>query len=107
MKAPVGTPTGGAYVPKPGGIPAPAAGPYRVRGQRNPIKRFNNWNVCFSCGLDVPAWHNSQTCMWKKPGHRDEVTRANAQAYKDAGHDVCMTKSHKTQLPTNPQPGYK
>jgi hypothetical protein len=27
----------------------------------NPVKRFNNWNYCFSCGFDVEYGHTSMT----------------------------------------------
>ena len=87
----------------PGQIPLPSSVTQpRQPAPLNYFKHFNNWNVCFSCGWDVPAWHTSKTCQWRKQGHREEVDRTNAQAYKDAGHDVCMKASHKKHLPVNP-----
>ena len=78
----------------------------RSNNPPNPIKRFNNWNMCFSCGFDVPIWHTSKTCspQCHRQGHPKEVDCKNAQAYKDAGRDVCMAKKMKTQLPINPGP---
>ena len=89
-------------IPPPGGIPAPAQPTQRRNNEKNYTKRFANWNVCFSCGWDVPAWHTSKTCQWKVPGHRDEVDRTNAKAYKEAGHPVNMSKHHRNKLPENP-----
>ena len=70
----------------------------------NTTKHFNNWNMCYSCGWDVPLWHTSQTCTNKVPGHQDGCTRQNAQAYMTAGHRVSKKAMHKTALPTNPKP---
>lgn len=72
----------------------------------NKTKRFNNWNVCCTCGFDVPIWHTSMTCNRKhtNPYHQDGVTRENAQAYMNAGHRVNKKGMHKNQLPSNPRP---
>ena len=90
----------------PGQIPPPnnSTFPNQSNDRRNYVKYFNNWNVCFSCGFDVPNWHTSKTCQWRKEGHCEEVDRSNAKAYKAAGHNVTMKGSHKTQLPVNPGP---
>jgi hypothetical protein len=39
--------------------------------QSNLMKIHNNWNVCYSCGVDVEEGHDSMTCHkdWRKPGH--------------------------------------
>eukprot|EP00804_Cyclotella_cryptica_P025040 CCRYP_015954-RA/>CCRYP_015954-RA protein AED:0.40 eAED:0.40 QI:0/0/0/1/0/0/2/0/332 len=42
--------------------------------------------MCYSCGWDVPQWHNSHTCANHVPGHQEGCTRTNAQAYMTAGH---------------------
>ena len=36
----------------------------------NPIKCFNNWNYCYSCGFDIEDNHMLQTCPthWRKAG---------------------------------------
>ena len=45
--------------------------PARVRpnegrnSQLNQVKRFNNWNVCSSCRLDITQWHRSMPCPQK------------------------------------------
>jgi hypothetical protein len=40
----------------------------------NPVKKFANWNYCFSCGFDVPDDHTSMTCtmLWRKVGHQQQ-----------------------------------
>ena len=37
----------------------------------NIIKRYTNWNVCFSCGFDVEYGHTSKTCPapWRRANH--------------------------------------
>ena len=84
------------------GVPPPAFQPPST--PPNPVKYYNNWNMCFSCGFDVEGWHTSATCRNKKHGHQDGCTRENAQAYKDAGHKVTWRGAHKTTLPVNPGP---
>ena len=70
----------------------------------NTNKHFNNWNMCYSCGWDVPHWHTSQTCTNKVLGHQDGCNRQNAEAYLTAGHRVSRKAMHKTALPANPKP---
>ena len=67
----------------------------------NPVKRFNNWNYCFSCGFDVEDNHTSQTCPahWRKAGHQQDCTHNNVQQYAAAGHNPSMRGQHKIQLP--------
>ena len=91
----------GAYVPPTvplfgGNIQQPG-----TRRPPNPIKRFNNWNYCYSCGFDVEDGHTSQTCppAWRKVGHQVGCTRDNVQQYLTAGHTPRMSGQHKTQLP--------
>ena len=28
----------------------------------NPNKQYNNWNMFYLCGYDVPIWHTGATC---------------------------------------------
>ncbi len=79
----------------------------QVAYKPNPVKHFNNWNMCFSCGWDIPIWHNRKTYPAEccKQGNCDEVDCHNARVYKDAGHVVSMGCTGKTQLPNNPHPG--
>ena len=91
----------GGYIPPPtisnaGAVDKPAFS--------NTTKYFNNWNMCFSCGWDVPHWHSSQTCPYRVDGHQVGCTRENAQAYMSAGHRVSHKAMHKTSLPQNPGP---
>jgi len=68
----------------------------------NIIKRYANWNVCFSCGFDVEDGHTSKTCpaLWRRMNHQEGYTRANSGQYIVVGYDVCTKAMHKSQLPT-------
>ena len=84
----------GAIPPAPtrrGGTPTP-----------NPNKQYNNWNMCYSCGYDLPIWHTSATCDNRKHGHQVGCTRANAEQYTTGGHYVSTKGAHKVNLPVNP-----
>ena len=94
-------PTAGGYIPPPN---MPAAENNKKPAFSNTTKYYNNWNMCYSCGWDVPHWHTSQSCDDRVPGHQTGCTRANAQAYLDAGHRVSRKAMHKTSLPQNPGP---
>ncbi len=65
------------------------------------IKKYNNWNVCYTCGFDVEATHNLVTCLygWRRSGHCKWYTRANTQSYINCGQDVCTKGIHKMMLP--------
>jgi hypothetical protein len=67
----------------------------------NPVKSFNNWNYCFSCGFDVEDGHKSTTCPrdWRKAGHQEGCTRNNVQQYIAAGHASSLKGKLKNQLP--------
>lgn len=95
------------------GIPPQAGGGKRQSGNQqqrpfksNPYTWFKNWNVCFSCGFDVPAWHNSQMCSQGGclDGHQEEYNRKKYRQYIGIGHAPCMKGEHKNLLP---QPGYE
>ena len=74
-----------------------------------PFKRFNNWNVCSSCGWDVPIWHTNKTCPQecRKQGHMENCDRGNAAGMLAAGQNISQKAMHKTQLPQNPRPGFE
>lgn len=74
-----------------------------TRTQPNPTKYYNNWNMCCSCGFDVPSWHTSATCPYKRQGHRTDCTRQNYTQLQQQGVQVCLKGAHKNVLPTNPQ----
>jgi len=68
----------------------------------NIIKRYANWNVCFSCGFDVENGHTSKTCPapWRRANHQEGYTRENSGQYISAGYDACTKAMHKSQLQT-------
>ena len=102
----------GQYVPPstvaPGGSttipPPPTAVQTHNPAFSNTTKYYNNMNMCFTCGWDVPAWHTSATCPTPGRYHQHACTRENAEAYLAAGHRVSKKAKHKTTLPTNPGP---
>eukprot|EP00804_Cyclotella_cryptica_P004371 CCRYP_006794-RA/>CCRYP_006794-RA protein AED:0.43 eAED:0.30 QI:0/0/0/1/1/1/2/0/589 len=77
-------------------------------GQRNnppyPIKRYNNWWYCYSCGFDTP--HDGTSCTCQVPGHMAHLTRdqkiadmhlpVHQQQYRTASH----AGHHKPFLPS-------
>ena len=102
----------GSYIPPvgTGGIPpptqqyqqAPPAAPYS-----NTRKRFNNNNMCYTCGHDVPHWHTSLTCPHhlRKYGHQEGCDHTNWREYQTAGHKPSLKASHKIgNMPLNPGP---
>lgn len=108
---------GQQYQPAPtmgniGNIPPPPGGNTNRQQQPrdnapNPVKYFNNWNMCCNCGYDIPVWHTSQTCPYKQdwPHHNDGINRTNAKQYEAAGWKVSRKGIHKNQLPNNPHEG--
>jgi hypothetical protein len=85
-------PSAGGFISPP---TIPNAGTIDKPAFSNTTKYYNNWNMCYSCGWDVPQWHTSHTC---------KCNRANTQAYMSAGHRVSRKAMHKTSLPQNPGP---
>jgi len=87
-----------------GGIPgyAPHGGmqPQERPPYSNLVKRFANWNACYTCGFNVPDGHTSMTCQaQRKAGHDGRFTRQNAQQYIDAGRNCSTCHRHKTLFP--------
>ena len=70
----------------------------------NTTKHFNNWNMCVSCGWDVPGWHTSKTCDNRYPQHNEAVDRNNAEQYAATEWKVSKKNKHKVHLPSNPRP---
>ena len=79
-----------------GAAPDAAAPPYL-----NLMKRFANWNACYSCGFDAADGHTSQTCPQhlRKPDHDCYFTCQNAQQYVDTGYGCSTKNRNKTMLP--------
>jgi hypothetical protein len=51
----------------PGAAIPPAMQPQqqpRTANFSNIYKRYNNWNVCYSCGFDIEDGHTSMTCLF-------------------------------------------
>eukprot|EP00804_Cyclotella_cryptica_P000273 CCRYP_010218-RA/>CCRYP_010218-RA protein AED:0.29 eAED:-0.05 QI:0/0/0/0.5/1/1/2/0/769 len=95
---------GGGIPPSVGNIPSPIIPGVPDRDKpafSNTTKYFNNWNMCYSCGWDVPHWHTSQTCNNRAPGHQDGRTRQDAQAYMTAGHRSIPTHITSIINPSN------
>eukprot|EP00804_Cyclotella_cryptica_P011803 CCRYP_011363-RA/>CCRYP_011363-RA protein AED:0.96 eAED:0.96 QI:0/-1/0/1/-1/1/1/0/221 len=66
IPTPAAIPSYGSGIPQSvGHIPPPTIPSVPERDKpafSNTTKHFNNWNMCYSCGWDVPLWHTSQTC---------------------------------------------
>ena len=119
-------PPGGQFNPPNGQFEPPAAyaqpiGPQGGRfipamihqgpGQRsqevpysNTVKRYRNWNACYSCGFDIADNHTSMLCPphLRRPTHDVNFTRQNAQQYIDLGHPCSTRGRHKTQMNGTP-----
>ena len=67
----------------------------------NTFKKYNNWNVCYSCGFDVENGHTSMMCPFCKATHQTGFKRRNAQQYIAVGHNPCTRGMHKFALLTN------
>ncbi len=65
------------------------------------VKRYANWNVCFSCGFDVEDGHTSTTCpaLWWCTNHQEGFDQKDLSQYIAAGIDTCTKAMHKSQLP--------
>ncbi len=104
---PGGRGTGTVYVP--GGVVQPLYGLYPPTltpatvqpNTPNLIKKYNNWNVSYTCGFDVKAKHTLMTCPfnWRKPEHCKSYMRTNTQSYIDHGHNKGTKGIHKMMLP--------
>jgi hypothetical protein len=88
--------TGGGYYAPPLQAQQVQAPPYS-----NLMKKYANWNACYSCGFDVADGHTSQTCPQhlRKPDRDCYFTRQNAQQYVDAGYGCSTKNRHKTVFP--------
>ena len=90
----------------------PQAGWQRGQGgrggnnQKSKRKFYNNMNMCFSCGFDIPWWHTSKTCPpeCRRAGHQENCDRSNYASYLQAGHNVRLKKYEADIMPTNPGP---
>ena len=62
------------YPPPVGGFNGQAAKPPNPP-HSNIVKKFTNWNVCFTCGFDVEEGHTSKTCPahWCKMNHQEKI----------------------------------
>jgi hypothetical protein len=85
--------------PNLGGGMGPFGAQSQFQNALNPIKRYANWNACFSCGFNVEDGHTSATCptFLRKHNHQVEYTRDNAASY--AAYESSTKGRNKTQLP--------
>jgi hypothetical protein len=88
--------TGGGYY-----APPPQAQQVQAPPYLNLMKRYANWNACYSCGFDMEDGHTSQMCLQhlRKPDHDCYFTRQNAQQYVDVGYGCSTKNRHKTVFP--------
>jgi hypothetical protein len=63
----------------------------------NTMKRYANWNACYSCGFDDADGHTSMSCPphLRKVSHDINFNRQNAQQYIDLGHPCATQNRHK------------
>ena len=59
----------------------------------NNVKKFENWNYCWTHGFDCPDDHHSGTCFNQAPGHQVNANRTNTMGGS-------MKNSHRTVLPS-------
>ena len=83
--------------------PTGIQGPAQIHQQpfSNVMKRYANWNACYSCGFDVADGHTSMSCPahLRKATHDIYFNHQNAQQYIDLGHPCSTRNRHKTQFP--------
>ena len=93
-------PPGTSNLPPVGGFIGQAARPPNPPNS-NIVKKYANWNVCFSCGFDVEDGHTSQTfpSHWRRLNHQEGFTRENSRQWINAGYDPSTKGMHKTQFP--------
>jgi hypothetical protein len=51
----------------------------------NPVKKYNNWDMCYTCGFDVESGHTSMTCPQKKEGHQTGCNRGITYSIRQWG----------------------
>jgi hypothetical protein len=104
---PPGTYATGGFPSSPqGGFPGghPRAPTISAQVQQQPysnvVKRYANWNGCYSCGFDVADGHPSMSCPPHlcKATHQIGFNRQNAQQFIDFGHPCSARIRRKTQL---------
>jgi len=70
----------------------------------NIIKRYANWNVCFSCGFDVEDGHTSKKCPapWRRTNHQGDtlVPTLGSIFWQDMTHARRQCTSPSYQPPT-------
>jgi hypothetical protein len=67
----------------------------------NILKRYADWNVCFSWGFDVKDGYTSKTCPapWRRANHQEGFERNNVSQYIAAGYNTCTKAMQQSQLP--------
>jgi hypothetical protein len=91
----------------------------QTHGPRNnpphPVKRYNNWWYCFSCGFDTP--HEGNACTRQATGHLPHLTREqkiadmhlpiDIQRYRHASHAGHHKRILPSQAAANGYPQYQ
>ena len=75
---------------------------HRDRATPNPVKRYNNWNVCYSCGFDVEDGLTLVTCLFLQAYAPNRVHTSKCAAVHCRGARCLSAGVHKTRLLTNP-----
>ena len=81
----------------------------------HPVKRYNNWWYCYSCGFDTP--HEGNACTRQATGHNSHLTRemkvadmhrpADQQQYRQASHSGHHKRFLPSQAAANGYPQYQ
>ena len=63
----------------------------------NVVKRYSNWNVCYSCGFNVTNRQTSMSCPphLYKATHHMRFNHQNAQQYINLGHSCSTCIRHR------------
>jgi hypothetical protein len=91
--------TGPFAPPNLGGGTEPFGAQLQFQNTPNPIKRYANWNACFSCGFNVEDGHTSATCPTFLHKHNYQVKHMHDNVAAYAVYEPSAKGRQKTQLP--------
>jgi hypothetical protein len=103
MNGRYGSPSGLGIPPGPPGVHLGAQTNVQQQPCANVVKRYANWNACYSCGFDVADGRTSMSCPphLQKAMYHIGFNCQNAQQYINLGHPCSTHNRHKMQFPTN------